>query len=281
MNPLAEYDDFIQLSDIGVLIKNTGIDVYDFSFRNNLDCKSITDAQASPIVLRIGAISDFEKIRYEVEQTGNRLLYSYDNYLNATDFERWYPLIADKTPRSIVYEMFPTLKNVLQDFSFPFFIKGNRQTNRHQRKLSIIENKEMFDTAREYWERDKILHWQKVVIREYVPLQLIDDMSFPDMIPISYEFRVFFWKKNLVGLAPYWTMVPDYSPKPSNPDISYISTLALDVSKKIDTPFLVVDVAKTINGDWIVIEVNDGQESGYARNNPTTLWRKIIQLEKK
>jgi len=44
-------------------------------------------------------------------------------------------------------------------------------------------------------------------------------------------------------------------------------------------PFLVVDVAQTEAGRWVVIECNDGQESGYAGVSPFGLWQKIVDLE--
>ena len=33
------------------------------------------------------------------------------------------------------------------------------------------------------------------------------------------------------------------------------------------------------DGNWIVIELNDGQESGYAGVNKLQLWQKIIGIE--
>ena len=49
--------------------------------------------------------------------------------------------------------------------------------------------------------------------------------------------------------------------------------------KKIDIPFLVVDVAKTKAGHWIIIEINDGQECGYAGVEPYLLWQNIRDAE--
>ena len=43
--------------------------------------------------------------------------------------------------------------------------------------------------------------------------------------------------------------------------------------------FLSVDIAKTQQDKWIVIEVNDGQESGYAGVNRIALWNNIIRVE--
>jgi hypothetical protein len=48
----------------------------------------------------------------------------------------------------------------------------------------------------------------------------------------------------------------------------------------IDLPFLAVDVAQTTSGEWIVIECNDGQESGYAGVSPFALWQSIVDIER-
>lgn len=49
------------------------------------------------------------------------------------------------------------------------------------------------------------------------------------------------------------------------------------VSDQLDVIFLAIDVAKTSNGDWIVIEVNDAQESGFVGVNPIVLWNNTIE----
>ena len=58
------------------------------------------------------------------------------------------------------------------------------------------------------------------------------------------------------------------------------------ITDSIDTPVLLrigaiaVDIAKTQNDNWIVIEVNDGQESGYAGVNRIALWENIMRIER-
>ena len=47
----------------------------------------------------------------------------------------------------------------------------------------------------------------------------------------------------------------------------------------MNVPFLVVDLAMTATGRWIVIECNDGQESGYAGVSPIGLWQTILKTE--
>ena len=57
-------------------------------------------------------------------------------------------------------------------------------------------------------------------------------------------------------------------------------SVAGEAARRVNAPFLVVDIAQTETGKWIVIECNDGQESGYAGVSPFGLWQKIVDLER-
>ena len=51
------------------------------------------------------------------------------------------------------------------------------------------------------------------------------------------------------------------------------------LARRLRVPFLVVDFAKTADGRWIVIECNDGQESGYAAASPRAIWEAVLACE--
>jgi hypothetical protein len=55
--------------------------------------------------------------------------------------------------------------------------------------------------------------------------------------------------------------------------------LAQEAVVRVNVRFLVVDVAQTEDGRWIVIECNDAQESGHAGVPPVAMWQNIIELE--
>lgn len=242
---LREFDDFLQVEGLPILVKNTGKGIYDFDFRNYFSCKSVNGSVEHPVLLRIGAIDCHEEIRNMLNEIGMELL------VGQAEQER--------------------------EFGFPVFVKGNRQTNRHKKQQCIIENAEMYEALKKDWVVSSILHWQKVMIRKYIPLEKVDDTSYPDMIPFSYEFRVFLWRKEIVGIGRYWYMGQDYSLR--DKDREAVMKLARTAGEIMNVTFLVVDVAKTAAGQWIIIEVNDGQESGYAGVSPYALWQRILQIE--
>lgn len=124
-------------------------------------------------------------------------------------------------------------------------------------------------------KNDSILSWQKMAVREYVKLQTVDEASYPEMVPISYEFRFFCFEGKCVGYGPYWYMGNKYSMRPEDEK----ETLKLSewVTERVEASFIAVDLAKTAAGEWTVIEINDAQESGFVGINPVTLWKHTIE----
>ena len=268
-------DDFIKIGKISVLLRKTGNDVYDFNFRNHFECKSVMSGMDEPVLLHIGAIVDYASVEETLKEIGMVTLISEEEHLRCSTIECWYPLIKDRTPFTKIYDELPSTDNLLQDFSFPVFIKGNRQTNHHKKSQCIIENVEAYEKLREEWKSDDILSWQKAAVREYIPLQIIDETSFPDMVPLSYEFRFFYFEGKCMAYGPYWYMGKKYALQKE--ELDSVLKLTDWVSDQLDVIFLAIDVAKTSNGDWIVIEVNDAQESGFVGVNPVVLWNNTIE----
>ncbi len=269
--------DLFRMQNVVLWTRQIGIANYDFAFRRYFDCRSVIGGMGESVLLRIGAIEDFHLIENKVHQMGMRLLCSEQAYQRASLIEHWYTLIKEYTPKTKVFDVFPSLEEVERDFSFPIFVKGSRQTHGHRKESSIVDSPQAFLALREKWTYNKYLYWQKVAIREYVKLQVIDEHTFADIVPICYEFRFFFWKKVLVGYGPYWTFGPSY--ELGQEEAKQVGALANKIAELVDVPFLAVDMAKKEDGEWLVIEVNDGQESGYSGASPLVLWNNILAIE--
>ena len=268
-------DDFFTIGNIAILYKKTENDVYDFNFRNHFECKSVISEVAHPVLLHVGAVEDYEDLEEMIESMGMKLLVHNAEHLRCSTIEKWYPAIKDRTPFTKIYDELPDVEEIEKNFSFPVFIKGNRQTNRHNKAQCIIENADAYEQLKDTWKRDSILSWQKVAVREYVKLQTIDDTTYPEMVPISYEFRFFCFEGKCVGYGPYWYMGSKYSmdPQDSEPAVK----LAEWAAKRVAVAFIAVDLAKTAEGEWIIIEVNDAQESGFVGLNSLSLWNNAIE----
>ncbi|MDU0940097.1 MAG: ATP-grasp domain-containing protein [Clostridiales bacterium] len=267
-------DDFFEIGKIAILQKKTNNDVYDFDFRNHFECRSVVSESNNPVLLHVGAVGNYSEVVNALAKIGMKPLVSETEHLRCSTIENWYPLLKEKTQFTVVYYELPDLDVLLEHFSFPVFIKGNRQTNRHKKSQCIIENEDAYNRLRAEWKADDVLHWQKVAIREFVPLLAIDAESYPDQVPVSYEFRFFYFEGKCMGYGPYWYMGRRYSL--GQDELKEVLRLTDWAAEKLGASFPAIDVAKTASGEWILIEVNDAQESGFVGINPLVLWNNTL-----
>lgn len=254
----------------------TYIPAYDFHFYPLFITSGYIADNHLSCIARIGAIADYGSLYTELKELGCVLINNPQQHSLAASLHEWYPLISNLTPKSRTFVSFPEWGLVQQDFIFPVFIKGDRQTSGHNPALSIAYNENDFERIRKAYAEDSILHWQPVVIREYVPLKK-SGKKLAGQMQISFEFRTFWWKKQLVGTGHYWSQFAAYDWSSQQRDAAI--SVAAEAAQRIDVPFLVIDMALTAEGQWIVIECNDAQESGYCGVDRVKLWRNIIELE--
>lgn len=72
------------------------------------------------------------------------------------------------------------------------------------------------------------------------------------------EYRLFFLDGKLINMSNYWAE-GNYTDLPDTINFE-------KVAKDIDSNFFSMDIAKTVNGDWIIIELGDGQVAGCPEN---------------
>jgi hypothetical protein len=265
---------------IWLLVEQIGLPIYDFDFRKWFHCQSPYERPPNICaVARVGAVTDYDRFYRDCREEGITLIHSPEEHVRASQLHKWYPLISDLTPRSVCFTGKPPLAEVKAKFSWPVFMKGARQTSRHQRKLSIIESDADFCEAIDSFSRDPILAWQDVVCREFVPLRKINDSAEDSTkLPRSFEFRTFWWKGKLAGAGRYWWEGEPYDWTEKERTVAL--SVGEEAARRAAVPFLVVDLAQTATGRWIVIECNDAQESGYAGVSPIGLWQKIVDYER-
>lgn len=273
-------EDLIHVEDaLWVLLGQAGLPIYDFDFGRFFACRHPwRRPDRVTAVARAGAFEDYAARFGELEAEGIVLVHTPDEHLRAGELPHWYPVMADLTPRSVWFDRTPSVADVVAaGLAWPLFVKGQRQTSRHRRSLSIIDGPAQFERAMAAYGDDPVLRWQQVVCRQFVPLRPVEDPS-PDRIPSSFEFRTFWWRGQLVGLGRYWWEGKPY--QLTEQERRAVLGVAGEAAARLGVTFLVVDVAQTADGRWLVIECNDGQESGYAGVPPVALWQNVIEIER-
>lgn len=255
-----------------------GLSVYDFPFLQLMDCRHVRlGFDEVSAVGRFGAVSDYDALHDGLLECGVRLIHSPAQHALCSGLPHWYPLLEGLTPESWWFEKAPDARTAGQLAGWPLFLKGSRQTSRHNATLSIVRNESEYDLAIASFATDHLLHWQKIVVRRFESLRPVPaDMG--QRIPASFEFRSFWWRGQLVGVGPYFIEYARYDW--TDGERTAALAIASEAARRVSLPFIVIDLAQRTNGEWIVIEINDAQESGYTGVLPLQMWQRIVELEK-
>jgi hypothetical protein len=256
----------------------TGTPAYDFGLDRLFACRRPWQRPDQvTAVARFGAVPDYPATWAALRAEGIELIHDPAQHRRASELPAWYPLPPHLTPRSVWFEHPPTASEVGRLFDWPVFVKGSRQTSRHRADLAIARSADEFDRVMAAYRDDAILAWQPVVCRELVKLRPVAGDT-GTKVPAAFEFRTFWWHGELAGSGPYWSGFAEYDWTADERREGL--RVAREAARAVAVPFLVVDIAQTASGQWIVIECNDGQESGYAGVSPFALWRDVIELER-
>jgi ATP-grasp domain, R2K clade family 2 len=94
-----------------------------------------------------------------------------------------------------------------------------------------------------------------LVIREFIELNDLSVHSKSGM-PLKQEYRLFFLNGQVLACYDYWEE-GEYSADEHPP-----LDIFRDIANNIESNFFSMDVAKTEKGEWIIIELGDGQVAG-------------------
>lgn len=269
-------EDLFSVSDeicIATTVQN--VPLYDFDFRQFFQVRSVFGEKKSILILRIGAIHDYEKVFHHFEALGLTLIHSIEQHNCVSYLPNWYPLLHEFTPASKTFETIPDFTQVEANFQYPVFLKGERQTHKHKKDLCVAESRSDFERICLAWKSDPVLQWQRMIVREFVELMPVESDE-PHQLRKAVEVRTFVWFGTIAGKGQYWES--NQRIVLSTTDEARITELARWVYARLAIPFMVIDFAKTLSGEWIIIELNDAQESGYAMTSKIGLWNSILEM---
>jgi len=194
------------------------------------------------------------------------LIHDTKMYLHTHYFPNTYPIIREHTPKSIYFELEGENANLEEKLAElevfegkPLIIKDFVKSEKHDWHTACFiplanDRENVLKITRHFLSlRDKFLN-KGLVYREFVKLAALTQHSKSEM-PLAQEYRLFYWDNELLCYAEYWEE-GIYSAE--LPDLSIFHKIA----KKIESRFFTMDIAKLQTGEWIIMELGDGQVSG-------------------
>lgn len=207
------------------------------------------------------------ELEQDVKLLGSRLINTTQQHGYVADFS-YYPDLVGRTFRTWHDSL--NIPSAMADK--PFVVKGTTNSDKRawSRRMFAPNLQAAFRIAADL-RADAFLGPQGVVFREYVPLQALE-MPIVDLPPLANEWRTFYYRGQRLAHGYYWSNIDDWALVDAaradfeEQGLALADQVAADIQEKI--PFVCIDVAKTEDGRWLVVELNDGCMSGLNGSVP-------------
>lgn len=233
--------------------------------------------QASPqLGFWIGYIPDVERYRaiYGAAAEKNiRLINTPDEHARAMEFDGAYERLRELTPKSVIVESLDDCERAAETVGLPVFVKGVVQSRKSRGwKACVADDLEELKRLASYLFELEARTRGRVIVRELVRLR--HTRTSGEDFPMGREYRVFVYRSEILGLGYYWEGEDELSHL-SPDEEAEVRTLAVEAARRLEVPFLSVDIGQRDDGTWIVIEVGDGQFAGLSQVPRLELWNRI------
>lgn len=204
----------------------------------------------------------------DIEYLGANLINTYNQHLYIADLGNYVIDLGELTPRT-----WDRVENIPETGSYVVKGETNSRKNNWLKDMFAPNKAAAIDICNRL-SNDSLIGQQKIYIREYVPLVKV--MDGVNGMPVTLEYRFFVLYGKVVAGGYYWqnyindiTVPVDASEVPEE--------LLGRVIDRVghNSNFYVIDVAKTQSGEWIVIELNEGQQSGLSAINSHDLYSRL------
>lgn len=224
-----------------------------------------TECWGELIISRYSCLPYYKELEDDLKNRKCSLINSYEQHKWIANFE-WYEVLKDYT-----FQTWTDADFYLAPES-PYIVKGRTNSRKFKWDDSMYApNKKAALMVANELMGDSLIGPQGVIYRQYIPLKTFEIGV--NGLPITKEFRFFYYKSNLLEFGYYWCNAKNTNIKCPIRMIFYANEIAEVVSKYCN--FFVLDVAETETGKFTLIEINDGQMSGLSCCNPSWLYNNL------
>jgi hypothetical protein len=202
-----------------------------------------------------------------LQEHGIQLINSPTQYQHCHYLPKNYPIIQTLTPKTVwikneadfsisaimkALEPFGTRPVILKDY-----VKSQKHYWHEACFIPSANNEKAVSTVVKGFLKRQTPEGG-LVFREYVALDSIGKHAKSGM-PLSLEYRIFFMNHEPIAVYPYWD-------ETEYPHVSPPLGLFENIAQQVDSLFFTMDVAKSKDLGWIIIELGDGQVAGLPEN---------------
>jgi len=219
----------------------------------------------SLVIGRYSTLPYYRELEHDLKTNGSKLVNTIDQYHWVANFE-WYEALKEFT-----FETWFRAQDIPDDGT-QFVLKGRTNSRKHEwNRLMKADSRQRAIEIMIALNEDSLIAPQGIVFRRYEPLVTYEIGL--NGLPITNEWRFYFYKDTMLSYGYYWTMAENVDREISGKAMKFVKEVA-DVVKDY-TNFFVLDIAEKQSGGWVLVEVNDAQMGGLSENDPNTLYQNL------
>jgi hypothetical protein len=221
------------------------------------------------VIGRYSVLPYYLELTQDLDNRGCYLINSYPQHKWIADFE-YYEDVKSYTPETWREHEFCNCQ-----YDGPFVVKGCTNSKKYDwaNQMYAQTKRDALNVACRLHD-DMHLGSQDTIFRKFIPLKVYETGMFG--LPFANEWRVFCYKDQILSHGYYWSSASEETiARATWGGEALVRELLPIVSQHVD--FYVLDVAETESGEWILIEINDGQMSGLSENDPHVLYSNLAR----
>jgi hypothetical protein len=233
----------------------------------------------------------YKQLYDELSNCGITLINDPKSYKHCHHLPEWLDLLQEKTPKTIWISkeelgqtdiLDQTISRRLDDLlkeklavfgSSPVIIKDYVKSEKHHWHDAcfipdVSDHKKTLAITSKFLQLRSAALEGGLVFRQFINFQTLATHS-KSAMPLTKEFRLFVLDGKIIHWFNYWEE-GDY--QELQPPIEQFSELA----RRPQSRFFTMDIAQTVSGEWLVVELGDAQVSGLPENAPPEAFYQAI-----
>lgn len=227
-----------------------------------------TECKNDLVIGRFSVLPYYMELQNDLHNLGCTLINSFEEHSYVANFD-YYQDVQEYTFLTWNFEEF---------YKHPeegkFVVKGRTNSKKFQWNKMMFANsrKEAIEIGCSLLN-DDFISQQGIIIRKYCPLETFETGI--NGLRFTNEWRLFFFKNELIDYGYYWEIAYNIKNKEELPPeaIMFAKKIASILSNKIN--FFSIDIARKEDGDWVLVEANDGQQSGLSCIEPSSFYNNL------
>lgn len=215
-----------------------------------------------------------KELEEDVKYLGGKLINSYYQHCYVADLQNYYYDLCEVDP-NLTFLTWNKLSDLPDDCQF--VVKGKTNSKKFEWNTKCwAANKQEAARIFDELSNDGFLCYQDIYFRKFEKLKTY--FISLNGLPITKEFRFFVAYGKVISSGYYWSGFEDQLEKVPSPEEvpkEFLQRVIDIIGTKV--PFVVIDVAEREDGSPVVVELNDGCQSGLSMNDPEILYKNLYQ----